>query len=317
MPLPSHLQKADEEFNRLKSGEPAGETPAESRIEVQPADPKQSKEYLELDKRFRNLKASQDKTIHELRTQVAELEPLRDQIRESQETVKQLKAQIEAMKERPAEHPRELLSSEERDEWDEDFTNVVSKISRNEAARIRSELESVYQSTIDSLQQKINTLESTVNEARTETSQEATHRFFNELTAAIPNWQELQVRPEFQQKLAEVDPNSTLYPPFVAKTYDDLLQEYLEAKNSQAAIALFKKLAGETGAQPANIVPEGTGSGEVALPNEGKRIYTETEFRDISTDLAIKLARRKITPERAREIERELHAAFIEGRVRK
>ena len=311
MPLPSHLQKADEEFNRLKEGK------AESRIEAQPADPKESKEYLELDKRFRNLKASQDKTIHELRTQVSELEPLREQIKESQETIKQLKAQIDAMKEKPSEHPRELLSSEERDEWDEDFTNVVSKISRNEAARIRSELEAIYQSTIDGLQEKINMLESTVNEARTETSQEATHRFFNELSVAIPDWQELQATPEFQQKLAETDPNSTMYPPFVAKTYDDLLQEYLKARNSKAAITLFKKLASETGAQPVNIVPEGAGHGEVAVPNEGKRIYTEDEFRRISTDLAIKLAKRKITPERAREIEHELHAAYLEGRVRK
>lgn len=343
MALPKHLREANKKFEEDRTAH-QNRAPASLEADkprpvetVQPkepdpiikdkvpnntdptVDPTKSPEYKELDNRFRNLKNSQDQTIYELRQNLTVIEPLQVQLREAQGQIAGLQKQVETMHNQPQGSARDMLSDEQKGDWDEGFTDVVSSVSQFEANKIRNEVRAEYQEQMSALNTRIEQLDGNVQNTRQLSDKDTWDRFLSDLDREIPKWRSWENDSRFDHYMLQIDPVSKRYGD--PKKYHELLDIYGQHRDSASAIALYKKFAKDNGLSQDGhdpleemIAPDDAGGDAPDLP-ENKPMYTVAEYQEMGKQLAIKVGQRKISPEDLRQKENELKMIAQEGRI--
>lgn len=334
MALPSAVQKQADEAERfavengLKPGmEPAAggdrqnsgnAPPAEPAAQPTPAqDPKPKADQEDWETRFKNYKASTDKTISDLRTQLSSSQ---QQIADSQRQVQDL---IQRIQDKPAEQPKsepsqasgndldlDSLPPEIRSEYDDDFL-------RNMGTLINSQL----LKTVGEMKSKLDSLEGTVKQVRTQSEKTAQEQFYEDLDEGESDWERIGTSQEFKDwqlnRVSEIDP----------RTYAQVLGQAMQEFNARNVLWVLRQYKSSQGGQqdtgdgePTNqqnldhlVTPDsgGAGNGGPGLDDQvdtWKQSAVQQFFKDVATTS-------KYTPQEAKAIERQILAAQKAGKI--
>jgi hypothetical protein len=237
---------------------------------------------------------------------------LHDQLRNLQNEVRNLQvARVEPGKaERPA-----LVTPKDVEAFGEDLIDVVRRAAREEFAPEREQ----YKEYIAALEKKLTEQVGAVQEGQ---QRGESDKFFDRLTQAIPNWEELQATQECQEWLGT-------RPPGNRNTWNDILRDAAARHDAQAAVEIFRAFdASRPRAQPpvqaAPVKPQTSNElqrqvtpskSKASAPSTAQpRIYTASDYEAESMKV-IKL-RKTNRHDDAQALENELNAALQEGRIR-
>ncbi|MCK4871023.1 MAG: hypothetical protein KAS93_07940 [Gammaproteobacteria bacterium] len=318
MAIPSKVrqagEEADAEIARLKQlevdaaeGNPdnpaSNETPAVESInqsEQSTTGDSQDSEYWKnqadsWQKRFTNYKTGTDKTINQLRDDVEAIKA---------DTEAKIEAAVEAA------IPRDSLSDAEKEDYSEEFTDVVEKIAEAKSNPVIEEQRQI----IASLKSRLEALEK--NTAKTEEAANKTgmDSFFDDLDAEIQNWEDLQKDNRFDDFLKAYDEMSNVQ-------YGLLLEKAQKEFNAKGAANIYRVFAKQTGLSinpiatnlDANIVPEASGSGD-GDPTRNEKVYTVAEVEAFYKDYAT--GQLKISEADYKAEDKRISVALSENRVR-
>lgn len=289
------------------------ETPVQEQAVEQPKDPAQeaappvtseSNKPIDWEHRFNSMKGRYDQAQRALQAQ--------------NERISQLEATIASMQAPPApENRQRLLTPEDEETYGSEFIDVVRRAAREEA-----------NAEIDALQQKIQNLQAQLQGVNGYVTQDARSRLFSALDASISNWQEVNQNPEFHSWLALPDPYSGVI-------RQELLNAAFERNDSPRVLAFFNGfLAQEAAVDPAKGGPDkntatptpakvplaafaAPGRAKTAAgmsPPAEKPTFTRAEITRFYTDVAA--GRYAGKQEERLRLERQIHEAGIEGRIR-
>lgn len=235
---------------------------------------------------------------------------LHDQLRNLQSEVRNLQvARTEPSKtERPA-----LVTPKDVEAFGEDLIDVVRRAAREEFAPEREQ----YKEYIAALEKKLTDQVGAVQEGQQRGEQD---KFFDRLTQAIPNWEEIQATQDCQEWLGGRPPGSR-------NTWNDILRDAAARHDAQAAVEIFRAFDAsrpQPQVQAAPAKPQASNELQRQVtPSKSKasaptaaqpRIYAASEYEAESMKL-IKL-RKTNRHDEAQTLENELNAALQEGRIR-
>lgn len=233
--------------------------------------------------------------------------------------VQELEEKLAAKPAAPAEPaaPATSVTPKDAEAFGEDLIDLARRIARDEfGAR-----EATYVNRIEQLEAQ---LTKQVGEVRQTQQASASELFFERLTAAVPTWERMQETPECQQWLAARVPG-------FAFTWNDALQNAAAQLDVQRAVEIFgtfiaahPKFAPPRAAAPAakpqvnqelarQVTPQKTSSPAPAA-SSNTRVYTSAEYA-AESDRVIRLSKAGKFDEAA-QIEQQLNAALMEGRIR-
>jgi len=331
MALPAQVRKQSEAVNKLyeelnKDAEPqgqdayAGQAPVEDGTgraadsgEGQAPAPKAS-EQPEGDKTEKTLEQKY-RTLQGMYN--AEVPRLHAEKRELTNRVQQLEQLITAMNAKPApqQAPAQKLITEQDVEDYGDSIEVMRKVFREEMSSKDAE--------VNELRHLVRQMQGTVVPQVHQLSQNyaATNeqRFWADLQAAVPNWQDINSNKEFQAWLLEVDPLTGI----PRQTYLDDAQRNLDVRRIANFFSTWSGMvsgpdarthreAQQTSELERQIAPGKGRSGGAKLQGEAKT-YTSSDIRNFFTDVQKGKYRGK-EAERDR-IERDIFTAQREGRI--
>ena len=247
----------------------------------------------------------------------AEVPRLHAEKRELTNRVQQLEQLIASMNAKPAQQQapvQKLLTEQDMQDYG-DSIDVMRKVFREEMASKDAE--------IGELRQMVRQMQGTVVPQVHQLSQNYAvtneQRFWADLNAAVPDWQDINGNKEFQAWLLEVDPLTGI----PRQTYLDDAQRGLDARRVANFFTAWKGMTGTSDARtlPAvqsaseleRQVAPGKGRSGGAKPQGEARTYTNEDIRKFFTDVQRGKYRGK-EAERDR-IERDIFAAQREGRI--
>jgi hypothetical protein len=180
-----------------------------------------------------------DEEITNMRTLLAQL---------SQQQTAQAQAAQPAAPEGP------VVTDKDRKEFDADLIDLMTRIAGGEVRRALAEFQ-------NSMDGKLGELRSSVEGVTTVTNRTAQEIFFESLSAAVPNWEQVNVDPAFLNWLQVADP-------FTGQKRLDLLTAAYQEMDARRTAAFFVTFAKETGTATAAPTPTATAP---AAPAAGKR----------------------------------------------
>jgi len=165
-----------------------------------------------------------------------------EQIAQMSETITNLQNLISTLQTAPAPKPRNpdtdarsMLTPQEREEFGDEFLSVVEKQARS--------------TILPEIDQRIASLEQLVQGANAVATKTAKEKMFDDLTKDVPNWKEINFKPEFLNWLKLPDPYS-------GAIRHQLLNEAFEQNQTPRVLAFFKGfLAEEAALDPAVADP--------------------------------------------------------------
>ncbi len=167
------------------------------------------------------------------------------------------------------------------------------------------------------LSKEISDLKARIGQTQDATQKTAEQLFAERLLAAVPNLNEINTNPDFIDWMNEVDPSARLYTSAPHPIRQQVMEAAQRRNDSVAAIAIYNEWLAKKGPQEesskipeAHIQPELSGSGE-GEP-EGKPIYTMEQVKKFYDDV---VHGRKYSSEEVERIDRDIHAARLEGRI--
>lgn len=315
MELPKQVRDAEQRANNaidaLKAqagaqpAEGAGDPPAPGPTDPPPAEPKdtgredwktkyhvlQGKYNAELPRALADLKAANARN-EELAVEVGRLKA----------EIERLKAEAAKPSKPAAEDPPKVNIPDE----------VMEVLGEDAVAAIRRVVATEIDAALVPVKQKADAAAATAEQVNAERAATARDRFFGELTAAVPDYQAIDAREDWQKWLAQVDPLSR-------RQRQQLLNEAAQAMDVQAVASFFTAFKQAAGvAEPAKPkVPERLETlpqaGKPTAPVVDKKTWTRAEMAQVYKDLAIG---RRYTHEEAAKLQAELVAAAREGRVK-
>jgi hypothetical protein len=225
----------------------------------------------------------------------AEVPRFAAQLREASATIRQLQAEVEALKARPAPAPESLLKPEEIEEFGKPLIDVTRRVA-----------EEVTRKTADEVAE----LRRKVEENAATNARNREVGFFEDLGKAVPDWQVINDDEAFHAFLAEVDP-------FSGRQRQDLIEEAQAKRDPQRVASFFLHFKANVAQQEAaaktrleeQIVPD---SGTPTAAPPAKRIWNRREIADFYS----RWRRGDISADKAVAIEAEIQRATLEGRVR-
>jgi len=343
--LPKAVQKQVEEANRLaeqlakeREAPPANDEQlpeaqqapptAEAQPEAPPQEPKAeeapSKPPVEpWEQKYRVLQGKYNAEVPRLQRTVQEQT---EQVRLLQQQLTATQGMISAMGQRqqaaPAQQaPQRLVKPEEVNEFGEDLTDFIRRVAQEA-------LNPTIEDRVKKVQQMVDQVRSSTQDFGKRIEMTDRERMLATLDAQVPNWRELNNDDGFLAWLEQVDP-------YVGQPRMELLKGAYERHDGMRVAAFFKGYKSEnavvTPPAPAAPAPQkqepqrkldqfvapGTpkqtgATGAQSGPE--KRIWTEAQIKQFYTDAAAgKFAK---NPDRRNEIERQIHEAVREGRVR-
>lgn len=244
-------------------------------------------ELQKADHRYRSLQGVVDKKDREL------------------DGLRALIAQLNEAKPKEADEPAasSAATAADRDNFGDDLIEFVQRMARGVAAAEVTKLET----RIAALEQELQGVEQVAAKSNQQLFHEA-------LTRAVPNWQELNVDPEFMSWAEAVDPGT-------GQTRAALLQAAYAAKSVDRTAYFFNAFQAEK-APPAQEQPPANPAAKFAAPGKSKastaradagekRQWTRASIAKLYEDYRTK----QITPAEFDKLERDLFKAQSEGRI--
>lgn len=247
----------------------------------------------------------------------AEVPRLHAEKRELSNRVQQLEQLITSMNAAPAKQqaPAQKLVTEQDEQDYGDSIEVMRKVFREEMSSKDGE--------IDELRHLIRQMQGTVVPQVHQLSQNYAvsneQRFWADLQAAVPDWQDINGSREFQSWLLEVDPLTGIS----RQTYLDAAQRDLDAHRVAKFFAAWKGPAGghnartqresQSTSELERQVAPGRGRSGGAKPQGEAKTYTSEDIKKFFAD--VQKGRYKGKEAERDRIERDIFAAQREGRI--
>jgi len=271
-----------------------GDTPEEPEAEpVEPSEEPEGKEPEEpedqedkWEHKYKVLKGKYDKEVPALHKEIKRLrrdnEELRARIALLEQMITQMRS-VQESPEQPEDEEDEALRS-----LKENYPEIYTAISKLLEKKIKREVEPKVARTADEI-------------------------FYAQLTALVPEWQKLNVDPDFLDWLDERDPVSGF-------TRKQLLHIAYEKRDAQAVANFFKKyLEEQRGTEEPEPATPPPATKAVAPParrtkksgKPTKKIWKQSEVEALYKKAALG----KIDPNEWKKLEKELVEAALEGRV--
>ena len=273
--------------------------PADKTVSQEPA-PKQIPEET-WEQKYHSFKGMYD----------AEVPRLHSQVRELNQQVQQLIAENASIKvTKPAEPEKapSLITEQDKEAFGPDLIDLIERATESKAE--------IFRQREGELVNEINQLKTRLGDVSERQGVSDMDRFLVGLGQQVPDWKSLNTNPGFLTWLSEVDSVYGL-PRQVALTN---AHENLDVARVAAIFKAYKALV--TPAQAAKpkgnqelqrqVAPTRTRSTEEPLDNQNSRIWSEQEIQSFYNDYR----RGLIDADEAVRIEKEIHAAASEGRVR-
>jgi len=241
-----------------------------------------------------------------------ETQSLRDALRQSNERIDELSRKQQQAPATPPEPKARLVTEQDSEAFGADLIDMARRVAREEFG----EREEAYIAKIDALTGQLTKQVGEVRETQYATSREA---FFGNLAAAFPNWEAVQATEACQKWLGSKVPGANFL-------WNDVLVDAAEKLDAGRAIEVFTAYAQTQPRAPQPTpVPSGRRSelsrqvtpaksgGPANAPGE-KRTYTAKEYEAESMQIVrlMKAGRH----DEATQIENELNAALLEGRLK-
>jgi hypothetical protein len=212
-----------------------------------------------------------------------------------------------------------LVKDEEVRDFGEDLIDVMRRVAREELAPVESRFKP--------MQQQVERASNVAAQVAQQNTQSAQERLFATLDEQVPGWTEQNEDSNFLAWLAQPDPYS-------GQARSALLKQAYERHDTPRVLAFFKGYRTEHAvvtpppapAAPTQEAPQRTLESFVApgTPKTGTtgaqdgagkgRIWDQAEIKQFYTDAAA--GKFRTNKQRRDEIEREIHVAVREGRVR-
>lgn len=247
----------------------------------------------------------------------AEVPRLHAEKRELTKRVQQLEQLIASMSAAPAQPqtPAQSLLTEQDLEDYGDSIDVMRRVFREEMSSKNTE--------IDELKQLVRTMQGTVVPQVHQLSQNYAvsneQRFWADLQAAVPDWQDINGNQEFQAWLLEVDPLTGVS----RQTYLDDAQRNMDARRVANFFTAWKGMTGASNArtpaapQPSSelerqVAPGKGRSGATKTQGEAKT-YSQADIKAFFLD--VQKGKYRGREDERNRIERDIFAAQREGRI--
>jgi regulator of replication initiation timing len=240
----------------------------------------------------------------------AEVPRLYAQVREMNDQIKQLVADNAVLKAQPATPTtpapaKTLITEQDKEAFGTDLIDLIDRATEQKLAGSR-ELEAQLRAEINELKGKLGN----VSERQVVSDKD---RYETALTAAVPDWQALNVDQGFLNWLAEVDPVYGM-PRQYALTN---AYEALDATRTANIFNQYKKSIAPAPQNRANLQSQvaptrSRTSPAPTNPNVDKRVYTQQDIDAFYSEWR----RGLIDEAQAVQIENDIHAATTEGRIR-
>ena len=282
-----------------------GQTPTEPVIEPVKPEPKSSEETWQ--KRYQTLQGMFNAEVPRLNTQVKDL---KDQLATAL-------AKLELMTKAPAEPAKPaapLVTEKDVEAFGGDLIDLV----RRQAAEVFQQEKREMQSELQKLQGENVELKNQLGGVTERQGATDRRSYFAELAKAVPDYEAVNVDPEFLSWLAEADPLSGQpRQAFLTQAFNTL-----DVAHTASLFQMWKKEAGRV-VQPKQevrqelqrqVAPGTSKSSAGQSANAGERSWSAAEIQQFYTDVAKGVYRGKA--DEAAKIESEIDAAVAMGRVR-
>jgi hypothetical protein len=303
---------------------PAPETPepTPAPAPVEPAPPPTPTDNWE--QKYRSLQGKYDAEAPHLRRQAEAVQLQNQQLMEQLQSMQQKIAELQKAPPTPQEPPRPVVSDKDVENFGSDLIDLIQRASHAAAQRAAHDVRSDVANMLAELRGEIGKTQSTVGQVMQTQQKSERERYDDALTAAVPNWREIDATPEFRQWLSEYDPLlrttrqngvNAAYAAFDVPGTVAYIHAFQATQGSAAPAApvvderrreLERQVAPTSTAAPA---PTPSSS-----PNTSSTIWTQAEIQNFYTDV-VKGKFRNRDAEKAR-IENEIATAAAEGRVR-
>lgn len=290
MSLPREVKRQAKRASEIQAqlrGEPVDD---ENVVPLKPDDDASpdKDQNIDWEHRFKTQKQKYDEAVPALR---AENEQQAARIAELEEQAK--KPEPEPT---PAVPEKPVFTEAEIEEYGEDFLNLITRVAGTQAdpnADVSKELS------------ELKTQFDAISQSQAKTAQD---RFFDDLTALVPDWEKVNEDDAFKAWLAEEMPMTGM-------ERQAFLNEAQRKNDARKVASFFTAWKGESGQQSylPDTVNGGAGQGD-ANADDSHEIYTRAEVAQFYDDK--KLGRYKGREDEARQIELKIFRAQKEGRIR-
>lgn len=270
--------------------EPQGNSPAAEPQHAPPAD--------DVAQKYRTLQGMYNSAMQRLTNLSSEVEQLKGEL---------LKAR--RVEEAPEAPDTSLISPKDVETYGEDLIDLASRIAQKEIAKSSR----AYERQIAELTGRLN---EQIGEVKTRQVASAEDLFFERLTRAKPDWEALQATSECQEWLG-------MRPPGVDATWNDILVAAAKKHDVQRVLEVFQTFEATRPKREAaptpktsnelqrQVAPSKSKAGSVS---SDKRVYSFAEYeREMRNVASLQKSGRY---DEAQRLEKDLDAAFVEGRVR-
>ena len=277
--------------------EPAPQDPAPSPTPA-PAEPPKPAEPDPWEQRYKVLKGKYD----------AEVPRLQQDLNQSRNALEALTRQVEELQQQVKQRERESalkLTPEEETAFGKDLIDLTRKVAAAEAEARARELEARLEKTQASVQTVAKTAE-----------QSAQERFLQAVDTSVPDWREVDQRPDWLEWLGQHDP-------LLGSVRQAVLDQATKARDASRVAALFNAFKATLPAPAPAAAAQGPDTVQQqvaprsqqatpAQPSAQKRLYTEADLQ------ALYSANRRgeFKREEWAQISAEIDLAVAEGRVR-
>ena len=267
------------------------------------------------EERFKGLKATHDQTVFELRQQNAEsasgLEKALNQISILTEQLDELRKSNTAPP--AAEQAKVEVSDDEIEEYGQGLIDLIQKVSGGTTSK---EVDLAKQ--VIDLQNRLDALTNTQKQVVETQVKDKRAVFWAELEDAVPDWKVINKDQKFKKWLATEMPGTGQERQFY-------LTQHFDNNDAGRVASLFNEFLGAKG--PASttqddleelVAPSGSDAGNVDTShNANKHIWTRQEIADFYIDKRKGVYKKdKKSIEKGQRMERDIHAANNEGRIR-
>lgn len=238
-----------------------------------------------------------------------ETQQLRDALRQSNERIDALQKPEPAT---PPEPKARLVTEKDSEAFGADLIDMARRVAREEFG----DREQAYIERIDTLTKQLTQQVGEVRQTQFASSRE---QFFGHLAAVFPNWEAMQASEACQKWLASKVPGANFI-------WNDVLVDAAEKLDAARALEVFQAFVGTQPrtqqptpapgrkAELSRQVTPAKSGGSVASQPDRSRNYTAKEYEAESMQI-VRLTKAGRHDE-ATQIENELNAALLEGRLR-
>lgn len=309
--LEESLKPKQAEVQEVKATAPEVEAKqpeqAESRPEPQveqkqPEPPQQQGEdEAKWEHKYKSLANHYTRFAKDQNAKIAELEFALEELR---------KAPKQEAKPEVKEDAKPLVTEDDVEQFGSDLVNLARRIARDEFGSREKD----YRSEIQELKQALNEAKAQLGDVAKTQTVSAKERFFSNLEARVPDWEQLQNTEACQEWLG-TRVAGTRY------TWHDVLVDAATQHDVGRAVEVFQAFKATQPQQqkPVNqaelqrqVAPQKSKNSQA--PNANKKVYTVADITSASQQI-IKLQKAGKFEDAAR-LENDLNAAYAEGRIR-